>query len=124
MSFDESFPSEKSIKQAPHHKPAYEGRGMGGYAIASEQLHRWKIMGAIVLVLLAVVGYLYQTKIGAPVGRLESNVESQVVTQAPTTGYGINDSRTGVECPMGTTRVIHIENQALCCQNNICNEAQ
>jgi hypothetical protein len=117
---------------------------------APEQVTRWKRMSAAALVLLAVVAYLYETKIDAPIERLEQNIESQVVNRPQPTqqvlqvpdeapqkpdltlvnsakaANPLNDGvlSASVTCPAGTTRMIYIDDQALCCQGKQCSEAQ
>lgn len=116
---------------------------------APEQVTRWKRMGAAALVLLAVVAYLYETKIDNPIERLEQNIESEVVNrpqpvqqvlqvpdEAPQkpdlslvnsakAANPLTDGvlRESVTCPAGTTRMIYIDEQPLCCQGKVCNEA-
>lgn len=48
--------------------------------IVLAQAYRWKIMGAIALLLLGLVMYLYHTKVGEPVERLESDIRPQVTS--------------------------------------------
>lgn len=116
---------------------------------APEQVTRWKRMSAAALVLLAVVAYLYETKIDNPIERLEQNIESEVVNrpqpvqqvlqvpdEAPQkpdlslvnsakAANPLTDGvlRESITCPAGTTRMIYIDEQPLCCQGKLCNEA-
>lgn len=102
---------------------------------------RFTFLGAIIVVLTAVVLFLYNDKVGNPVDQLEANVETEVFTQpvasanpeevkaasaqsvsSNSSGSPILYKGNGIECPSGTNRMIYIDEQALCCQGTICKE--
>ncbi|MCH2546714.1 MAG: hypothetical protein MK052_03775 [Alphaproteobacteria bacterium] len=136
--------------------------------------HRFIFLGAIIALLVLVVGYMYQNKVASPMNQLAGSVETQMITTpqqsrglvaqsdrilpetSRTNQVNINPDTTsvaaanyantqtqpksvaatyspsqqsaefnsnGVQCPQGTNRVIYMGEQALCCQGDICNEA-
>jgi hypothetical protein len=109
---------------------------------------RFIVLGLTIAFLAIVVLYLYQNKVAAPMDGLENDVETQVITEpvldnnsgyAPTAASALEKAAPtelasytpeapplyrghAVECPVGTNRMIYIDDQALCCHGSVCNE--
>lgn len=97
--------------------------------------HRFFVLGGIAIFLLALVLYMYYSKVGTPVAHLEHNTETQVTTtqspgttasdmEAPPLAVAADGTSSSVQCPDGTSRLIYIDTQPLCCQGDVCSEVQ